>query len=349
VRSSSDDTVVIQAIGEGRPLVIGHMDRATAPLLLHEGAVYTHEGRTYVVRRLDWENAIAEVKAVEVDYYTDASEAVELKVLEVYDADERSAARRAHGWAQITAQATSYRKVKRYSHETLGYGVIDLPPRQFETSAYWTWIAPHTVRRLEADGVMLAPSDYGPSWSQARRAARERDGYRCRQCGAAEREGRAHDVHHVRPFREFGYVAGENRRDQAANALDNLITLCPACHHRAESVRGTRTALGGLAYALGNIAPLFLMCDPRDLGTLTEARSPRMDAPTVTLYDRVPEGLGLAERLYELHTDLLSGALELVRACRCQDGCPACVGPVGAGGGEVKALTLRLLQALQGD
>jgi len=346
LRASSDDVVVIQNVGEGRPVVIGEVDRATSPILVHEGAVYIHEGRTYIVRRLDWEKAIADVEPAEVDYYTDAAQAVSLDVIEVFDADESGAARKAHGRVRLTAQSTSYRKIKRYTHETLGYGQIDLPPREYETTAYWLWIAPEVVKRLEAEGVLLPPNDYGPDWPPARAAARARDGGRCRQCGAPEREGRVHDVHHIRPFREFGYVPGENRNDLQANALENLISLCAACHHRAESARGARTALGGLAHALSSIAPLFLMCDPRDLGILAEVRSKETRGPTVTLYDVVPEGLGLAERLYELHSELLPGALELVRACPCQDGCPACVGPVGPGGREVKVLTQRLLEAL---
>ncbi|MCJ7708193.1 MAG: DEAD/DEAH box helicase, partial [Anaerolineales bacterium] len=113
LRASSDDTVVIQDVGQGRPVVIGQIDRTAAPILLHEGAVYIHEGRTFLVTRLDWENALAEVEPAEVDYYTDASESVDLEVLEVYDADERSEARRAHGRVRLTAQATSFRKVKR--------------------------------------------------------------------------------------------------------------------------------------------------------------------------------------------------------------------------------------------
>ncbi len=346
LRASSDEPIVIQRVGEGRPVVIGEVDREAAPILLHEGAVYTHEGRTHLVTELDWEKGLAAVEAMEVDYYTDASETANLDVLEVYDTDETSSARRAHGWVQITAQATSFRKVKRYTHETLGYGEIDLPPRQFETSAYWMWIAPDTVERLEADGVLLAPVDYGPSWPPARKTAISRDQHLCRQCGAAEREGRSHDVHHIRPFRDFGYIPGENHADRQANHIDNLITLCPACHHRAESARGARSALGGLRYTLGNIAPLYLMCDPRDLGTLGETRSKHTKSPTITIYDRIPEGLGLSERLYARHYELLAAALDLVRSCRCEDGCPACVGPLGPGGSEVKQLTAQLLEAL---
>ncbi len=346
LRASSDDTVVIQDTGKGRPEVIGEVDKTTAPILLHEGAVYIHEGRNYLVQNLDWENAIAYVAPAEVDYYTRASERVDLEVVDVFEADENAPARRAHGKVMITAQPTSFRKVKRYTHETLGYGQIELPPRQFETTAYWMWIAPESVARLEKEGVLLPPIDYGPSWTAVRDAARQRDGHCCRQCGAPERAGQTHHVHHIRPFRQFEFVPDVNRNDQMANEIDNLITLCPACHHRAESARGTRTALSGLAYTLGNIGPLYLMCDPRDLGKLAESRSKETQAPTITIYDRVPEGLGLAERLYTLQEEFLNGALELIRTCRCRDGCPACIGPVVHGGREVKILTTRLIEAL---
>jgi DEAD/DEAH box helicase domain-containing protein len=126
------------------------------------------------------------------------------------------------------------------------------------------------------------------------------------------------------------------------------MTLCPTCHHRAETIRGKRSALGGLAHALASIAPLFLMCDPRDLGVITEVRAKGTQSPTITLFDRLPDGLGLSERLYELHHELLEGALELVQRCTCQEGCPACVGPVLPGGGEVKVVTIRLLEVLLG-
>lgn len=68
---------------------------------------------------------------------------------------------------------------------------------------------------------------YGTSWRQARRLARLRDVI-CGRCGKA-REGRALDVHHIIPFRCFGA-----ERHAEANALTNLISLCPKCHLREE-------------------------------------------------------------------------------------------------------------------
>ena len=57
----------------------------------------------------------------------------------------------------------------------------------------------------------------------------------------------------------------------------------------------------------------------------------------------------MAEHLYEWMPQFLQGALDLVRTCGCLDGCPACVGPVGEGGGEVKEMTVRLIEALRAD
>ncbi len=350
LRTTGDDRVVIQDLSESKPVAIGEVDAARAGIHVHTGAVYLHEGRQYIVERLDWEKRLAEVRAAEgLDYYTQASEAVDLQVLDVADADEHGAARKAYGTVLVTSQVTGYRKIKRYTHETLGFSPIELPPREFQTAAYWLWIAPETAAQLMAEGVLWRPNDYGPNWETQRNAARARDGYRCRECNLLEpRAGPQHHIHHLRPFREFGYVRGQNENYQLANELDNLVTLCAACHRRVESAQRTVSALGGLAHALGNIAPLFLMCDPRDLGRLTEARaaSPETGGPTITFYDQAPEGIGLSERLYELHAELLRGALDLARGCLCVDGCPACIGPVGADGGEVKGLVVRLGEAL---
>ena len=72
------------------------------------------------------------------------------------------------------------------------------------------------------------PIDYGQSWWSVRRAARERDDYKCQHCGRDKLElGRNPDVHHLTPVREF-------EQPENAHTLDNVITLCRSCHRRAE-------------------------------------------------------------------------------------------------------------------
>ena len=74
---------------------------------------------------------------------------------------------------------------------------------------------------------------YGPNWRKQRRAARKRDGYKCRVCNKKQK-GRALDVHHIKPFRDFGYVPGKNDNYREANRLTNLISLCKSCHKNVE-------------------------------------------------------------------------------------------------------------------
>lgn len=343
LRVSGDDRVVIQEMAGNGARVIGEVDLESAPLLAHEGAVYMHQARAYLVETLDWEGRIAYTRPVEVDYYTRASLHSSIRRLDPVESVERGGLLRAHGDLNVVAQAVGYRKIKRYTHETLAFGEIDLPALELETAGYWLIFSEALTERLMAAGIFLPPNDYGPVWERQRRLALERDGHRCQTCGAAPAPNRPLHVHHIRPFREYGYIAGQNENDRLANHLDNLATLCAACHRRAEAGQRARSALGGLAYLLGNLAPLFLMCDPGDIQVSAEGRSPVTRLPTVVIYERIPAGVGFSQRLFELHDQLLASALELVAGCRCRDGCPACVGPPGEIGPDAKAITRQLL------
>jgi DEAD/DEAH box helicase domain-containing protein len=88
------------------------------------------------------------------------------------------------------------------------------------------------------------------------------------------------------------------------------------------------------------------MVDPRDLGLVSQIRSPHHEAPTIYLYEAVPGGVGLSERLWKRHDELLAGAADLITACACDAGCPACTGPRLEPHVNAKLLALRLLADL---
>jgi DEAD/DEAH box helicase domain-containing protein len=102
-------------------------------------------------------------------------------------------------------------------------------------------------------------------------------------------------------------------------------------------------ALLGLGHVIANVAPLRLMCDPRDLGVHTQVRAAHTGLPTVYVYDGVPGGIGFAERLFETSGQLVESARELVTECACEAGCPSCVGVTMDPTLDGKSLTLRLL------
>ena len=344
------DTVTQDAAG-GRPgRVVGVVDRQSVPLLIHEGAIYLHGGESYLVRRLDWDGRRAEVEPVAAGYYTQASISVNVQVLGVSAESEAATTQKVHGRVMITSKATSYKKVRLYTHEILGWGEIppdSIPEQQMETTAYWFSVLPEMAALLEQEGLInMTRDDRGPNWDQQRARARARDGYRCRHCGVSERPNRAHDVHHLQPFRTFGYVRGQNDHYLEANRLENLVTLCTSCHQRVEVDRMVRGTLSGLAHVLRHLAPLYLMSDPRDIGVVSEVKSSFSKLPSITIYDNAPGGMGFSQALYQLHDTLLTAAADLVQACRCQRGCPSCVGPVAEVGVDAKSNCLRLLELL---
>lgn len=76
----------------------------------------------------------------------------------------------------------------------------------------------------------------GPNWARQSQAARRRDNHKCQHCGVGEKNlGIKLHVHHITPFRLFGYIRNQNDHYEEANRLTNLITLCPSCHAKAEA------------------------------------------------------------------------------------------------------------------
>jgi len=89
------------------------------------------------------------------------------------------------------------------------------------------------------------------------------------------------------------------------------------------------------------------MVDPRDLGLVAQVRSPHAEEPTIYLYESVPGGIGLSERLWERHDELLAAAADLIAACTCEGGCPACTGPRLEPDVDARDLAGRLLGELR--
>src|SRR5205823_1393803 len=116
LRTAAADNFVIIDTTAPTPRVIGEMDRFSVPTLLHEEAIYLHEGAQYHVDKLDWDEQKAYVRRVEADYYTDANLAVTLKVLEI-SSGELNTAPKNYGDVMVAAQATIYKKIKLHTHE----------------------------------------------------------------------------------------------------------------------------------------------------------------------------------------------------------------------------------------
>ena len=242
LRSAADENfVIIDISNPAKHNVIGEMDRFSAPMLLHDEAVYIHEGRQYQVEKLDFDNKKAYVRYVNVDYYTDADLAVTLKVLDEFDAD---ADMNYHGEVMVSARVTMFKKIKLNTHENLGWGKVRLPELEMHTTSFWMSFEENIAEHFSKDDL--------------------------------------------------------------------------------------ESALMGVSNLVANVAPMYLMCDPRDVSVLYQVRSPYTHKPTIHIYDNQPGGIGFSQKLFTFSEDLLINAQTMLNDCECLDGCPACVGVDGS-------------------
>ena len=259
LRSASDQNFLIVDITDPKKhRVIGEMDRFTVPMLLHQYAIYMHEGTQYQVEQLDFDDKKAYIRRVDVGYYTDADLTTSLKVLDEFEQEADGPLVRSRGEVLTSSIVTVFKKIAFDTHENLGWGPVTLPELEMQTTAAW-WMLPQDLEeRYEREPL--------------------------------------------------------------------------------------KNALIGLAHLLRHIAPMYLMCAPQDINVVYHVKDTFTGGPTIYLYDSVPGGIGLSDRVYEMRRELFERAREILVACPCMDGCPSCVG--ASAGPGAKHTLLQLLDQL---
>ncbi len=135
------------------------MDWRGAHTMLHEQAIYQHDGETFQVERFDYENHKAYVRKVEPDYYTDAMTYTQVAVLEESDTGPlvpMTPGAGINGWVSgwgevsIVEKVVGYKKIKFFTHENAGYGDVRLPEMQMHTTAFWLTVPERVCAALPA-------------------------------------------------------------------------------------------------------------------------------------------------------------------------------------------------------
>ncbi len=140
---TSDNFVVVDITNEEK--VIALVAFPAALVELHEKAIYLHEARQYQVEKMDYGQRKAFVRQVECDYFTDAIDYTQVKVLEEFEtlavsddtAGEAPQARAAHGEVRVNRQIVGFKKVKFYTNENVGAGALSLPEQEMHTTSFW--------------------------------------------------------------------------------------------------------------------------------------------------------------------------------------------------------------------
>jgi DEAD/DEAH box helicase domain-containing protein len=131
------------------------IDSSTALFFIFPGAIYLHQGESYLVEELDIQARTAYAKPVEVNYYTQDKELTDLHILRVLKDKDCRGTKVYLGEVEVTTRVVGFKKKAQFTEEVIGEEPLDLPPMRFSTIALWFDLPKETVKRVDEDDAGL--------------------------------------------------------------------------------------------------------------------------------------------------------------------------------------------------
>jgi DEAD/DEAH box helicase domain-containing protein len=136
--------------------LLGTVDAATSHVMVHPGAVYVHQGFTYIVRELDLDDSIALIEAASPDWTTHARDITDIQILETRLTAKHDGVALHLGTVDVTNQVVSFLRRQLGSGEVLGEEPLNLPPRDLRTQAAW-WTVDEAILETAALDMASLP------------------------------------------------------------------------------------------------------------------------------------------------------------------------------------------------
>jgi DEAD/DEAH box helicase domain-containing protein len=125
--------------------LLGSVDAAASHAGVHRGAVYLHQGESFVVDELNLDESVALVHPDDPDWTTSARDLTDIAIVEATRTRRRGGAALHFGTVDVTSQVVSFQRRLITTGEVLGEEPLDLPPRQLRTRAVWWTLDDATV------------------------------------------------------------------------------------------------------------------------------------------------------------------------------------------------------------
>lgn len=171
IRGGGNDQVMIVEAETSR--VLGTVDSAAACATVHQGAVYLHQGASFVVDELDLDGGVALVHAENPEWSTSARDVTDIEVLETTSREvfgPEGTVTVCLGKVAVTSQVVGYLR-RLPSGEVIDQVPLDLPERTLQTRAVWYTVSDEVLRGREPGGAGLTAARIPGSLHAAEHAA----------------------------------------------------------------------------------------------------------------------------------------------------------------------------------
>mgnify|MGYP001106952019 CR=1 FL=1 len=147
IRSTSGENFAIIDTSTGS--LLETIDASTALFFIFPGAIYLHQGESYLIEKLDLAGRTAYARPVTVNYYTQDKEITDLHILRVTRSKTCRQTRVYLGEVEVTTTVVGFKRKMQFTEEVIGEEPLDLPPQRFPTVALWFDLPPEVVARLD--------------------------------------------------------------------------------------------------------------------------------------------------------------------------------------------------------
>ena len=154
IRSGSAEDYALIDTSTG--VLLETVDADMAFFQVHPGAIYLHQGDSYLVTELDLPGHNAYAKPTKASYYTQTKELTDLSIIKVSQTKSIGVAQVFLGEVEVTTAVVGFKKKAQYTEEVIGEEPLDLPPQHFNTLALWFNLPVDTMIQVDEGGLDLA-------------------------------------------------------------------------------------------------------------------------------------------------------------------------------------------------
>ena len=154
IRSTSGENFGIVDTSTGS--LLETVEASVAFFQIHPGAIYLHQGESYLVEELDLAGRTAYVAPTSANYYTQTKELNDLRILRVLRDKKCGQTNVYLGEVEVTTTVVGFKKKAQFTEEVIGEEPLDLPPQRFPTVALWFDLPPKVVARIDKEQLDFA-------------------------------------------------------------------------------------------------------------------------------------------------------------------------------------------------
>ncbi len=150
---SRDNFTLINALTDS---LLETVEASVAFSQVHPGAIYLHQGDSYLVTELDLANRIVYAEPTTAPYYTQADELTDLHIIQVTRSKSCGQVQVYLGKVEVTTNVVGFKKKVQFTEKVIGEELLNLPTEHFSTVALWFDLPAEVMHRLVATKLDLA-------------------------------------------------------------------------------------------------------------------------------------------------------------------------------------------------